>query len=879
MITVIKTKVPCNKRIGADGKMIDYQSAKAVLPTVKDVKSLKDVHELLIDLEDQPYRAILRGVPRDEVKGKWTTKKAHNYEFPPVHWLCLDYDQPAPEGCPDYVEDPEGAIHWMIEHHWHCLEGVAIAWQLGNSANYRPATEKMSFHLWVWLDEPVIKCRNWLLNNGFDETLTDRSRIHYTASPEGVTVPRRNGFIEGGALEGVEEEWREVEQGEGVEIEWLVCPDWRAQELIKELKDSVSDCDGKARHGIVRGWVLKACTEGFRGVDAHAVDALVSMGRDHEEACGEVSRLVDGAIAKIKSGEIKASEQAQVAQVFADDEDDGEVEDPQAQKREVCGPSLMESIGESEDPIDYLKNHKEKLKSLDEFQVMELEEILMDKGILVESKPKKGQITRGRLGKLVKAAGGGGSGSESGIVRPEIVKKYKGIWENTYCTEKNGAYSYFFYDEAGRALRLASKRDEIDSMCSYITANEKKAGALLFREEFYRDIHENRKIIEWVAQSKPFGKSEVYFERRGDGDVNAIIESSVLQHLELIKNRKEKVEVPEAFERFMDANYGRVWDVMKAALARRFLGNKRSTIWVHCQSNWGKSFFFDIGDFGMTLDNGYDKDAFKGNDPAEMARWIYIFVDEAHRFTKEMKLDTIPFRRLWGGLAKVTMPARILASANEIADLSDGADAQLLNRVVKVNVQGEPLEQALQAAGWTTQKARGWYEALLSRKMYQWLKDWGDSKDFTDAADSVYNHFCKTCQMGEIEDITKYIHDHFWDHFLWDHIYKVGREFRKKDTLSCWASEHIHIDNGSSTDPDRRRVYIKSPDAWRDKYVNGSFGAKKFAVAKAMPSINAMAEILNGVKCSRLPNQKSFKGVYFDISKLENVEEQFADEA
>lgn len=874
MLTVIQSQdKPLNKVIGG----ADYQNATFFKYKEVTLESLEDLSKLLTRLEDKPMRAVIRHKLKEGVEQP--ARRKGNIDMVPSRWLCLDYDNPAPEDCPDYTVMPEAALEYMMANHWQFLEGVGIHWTLGNSAGVKPQSEKLSFHLWVELEEPVLNPSQWLRSKGFDFSLAHTGQIHYTASPDNAPkLAARSGFIKGVKLTGVTET-AVMEKGDGVSLGHS-CPDYLRAELVEEAETvEVSE-----RHPWAAGWSLRALAAGMDTdeVTQVAMDAVIRLGYSEDRAQREISSLVESGAAKLQSGAISVDTTMSAELAFAEDDEEEEVADPQAQAVELCGPSLLEGVGDAESPIEYLKNHKEKLKNLDEFQVMELEEILMDKGILVESKPKAGQITRGRLGKLVKAAGGGGAGSESGIVSPEVVKKYKGIWENTYCTEKNGAYSYFFYDEDEKSLRLASKRDEIDSMCSYITANEKKAGALLFREEFYRDIHEKRCIDEFISNSKPFGDTQTVLEVKGTGKLNAVTEVSIVKHLEMVKRRYESVVVPPEYERFLDKEYSVVWDVVKASLARRFLGDKRSTVWIHCPSNWGKSFFFGGTPFGMTLTNKYSSEDFKGNDPADIAKFLFIFVDEADRFTKEMKLDTLSYRRLWGGHTDVVLPIRILASANPIGDLSDGVDKQLKNRVTKIKADTGELADSFKSLGWSTEMARKWYEAILSRRLHSWLTEWGDAGNFTDEAAKVFGAFTSKYGFVDSMDVEEALREDFWQHFIWDHVYKVGGEYRLKTRergyATGWAAEaHLYVDNGSDADKDRRRLYIKRVHSWLKTYIFRTFEDKGHAIFKAVPNVEMVAKVLGGKECQTLPNANKFKGVYFDLNKVEGLEEVFND--
>lgn len=867
---------PLCKVIGGEA----YQKASTFSMMSKEFSDLSGFSALLTKLEGYPKMAVTRHALKDGVEMPFERKG--NMEKVECPWLCLDYDDPQPEGCPEYSTHPEDAIAWMIEHKWPFLSGVGIHWQLGNSAGIVESSTKMSLHLWVLLDRPVLDCKEWLIEKGFDCTLMNTGQLHYTASPEvrdGAEAPkiaRRSGLIEGGVLSGVPETVKAV----GVAFKGTIeqtCPDYVRDELVAEA--NAMEIDGP-RHDWAMGWTLRAVTSGLSLDDVFnaASDTVMRAGYSQERADTEIWSMINSAKAKLESGELAVDTTLNPLLAFDTEVEDTKVADVAAQELELCGPTFIEELRESLEPLELIKSEQSKFLALDEFQMLELGDILKDAGVLVDSKPKKGQLTAAKLDKLRKSSP---SGVGSVTLDPAMVDEFKSKWENTYCTLDQKTYGYFFFSKADNTLRSAAKRDELDSMCQYLSADLPKNEQILFRERFYREIHEKRQISEWITKTKPFGESRTHFEQLGDGKLNAVVEASVIKGLEVLKNRSESVEVPVEFERFLDTNYAVVWDVLKGLLARRFLGNKRSTIWLHCSSNWGKSFFFGLGDFAMTMNNQYTSEDFKGNDPAELARYIYMFVDEADRFTKEMKLDAIPYRRLWGGMTRVTLPARVLASANPIKDLSDGVDKQLMNRLIKIRVEGVDLETAITVAGWSVDKAREWYEALVARRMHSWLMEWGETSDFTETASQVYRDFIAGHLDHNAEDIETMIRDDFWAHFIWEHVYKVGAEYRLKTHsggyMTAWAIDYLYVDNGSSTEPERRRLYIKRPGAWMKAYSSRSFGDKMHAVSKTMGTIDEVAKMLGGEKCDRLPNQMKFKGLYFDISAIEGLEEVFAE--
>jgi len=604
----------------------------------------------------------------------------------------------------------------------------------------------------------------------------------------------------------------------------------------------------------MRGWILKACTEGLQGIQEMATEQLVSMGRPYESAAPEVARLIEGAKVKIESGLIRASDAAQVRGIF-DAVDDDEIDiklsktESKEQEKALLGPSVFDLIQDGGSPIEVIKDKG--ICGFDDVQLAELEVLLDERGLFGG---KAGQLNRQGLRRLAKEQKKKGKG-----ISENLLEQYKEKWERTYCQEEGGGFKYYIMDDGGR-IRLAGKRDEIDTVCQFLSVEMQKPEALVFRERFYRVIHEERQIKEWVTVSKPFGESRMFFEERDDGFLNAVVETSFSAYLGMLCARVSNVMVPKNFVDLMDREYSEAFDIMKAALMRRFIGDKRSTVWLHCESNWGKSFLFDLPDLGLTIDNEYSGETFRGNDPAELGRKLFFFVDEADKFTKQMKKDSLPYRKLWGGQVTLKMPLRIIASANPIGDLSDHADQQLLNRVIKVRVKKRELKTVMNDAGFTTDEARALYEVLLVRRMKQWLEEGGS--DFVRYAGRVFEEFATSKQIEGVESNESHIRSMFWNHFLWDQIMLGGDDgkYQRKG-----RSEHIWIDNGSDTNPERRRLYIKKPDAWRKKFAEEYFGDRQHTVKKTLASVEATIEVLEANKCDCLPDGTRFKGFWVNL--------------
>lgn len=359
MITIIKADKDLCKRVDSEGKLLPYQNAFLYDVESQNVKNIEEFSALLTELEGRPRHGIIRDEPLDYSRGRRLKSRFNQVARP---WLLLDHDDPAPEGCPDYVQEPERALKWMIEHKWPFLKGVGIHWQLGNSAGIVPAKEKMSFHLWVMLDKPVCNASVWLGEHGFDVSMTSPVQIHYTASPLGVNIPKRSGLIHGGLLSGVTENPPPSRSGVKYQ-EGYKCTERDIAMMDMEWEALNGD---KGRHGAVSWWITRAVSVSYPDVHDRAVDKLVSWGRDPSVADSEVARIISWAKTGYADGSLEVDCSLRPDLAFPDDLDEEEsvVEDVEAQAEALGCGSLIKGLKTAEDKYDWLGENAKRATGL-----------------------------------------------------------------------------------------------------------------------------------------------------------------------------------------------------------------------------------------------------------------------------------------------------------------------------------------------------------------------------------------------------------------------------------------------------------------------------------------------------------------------------------
>jgi len=361
MLTIVEADRDLCKRV-QNGKLLSYQKAYLYKPELEEINNLEDLSGVLTSLEGEPRKAVLRATPKDMSKGRRTGDR---FDHKPQPWLCLDSDLPAPEGCPDYVEDPDRALDWMIENHWQFLKGVGVHWQLGNSAGVVPASAKMSWHLWVWLDEPVTKCSKWLSEHGFDRSMTNTVQIHYTASPIGVNIKQRSGFRVGAPLKGVKEDPPPTRSGVKF-AEGYVCSEEDELNMAAELASLEVGPSG--RNPAIMQWIIRAVTVAYPNTHEDATRWLVEKGRDYEVAESEVSRLIAWAQTGLESGALEPDIALRPDLGF-DDVEAPALEPEKAKEQELAlgCEDLAESLKNAGDRYEWLRVNAERVAKADAF--------------------------------------------------------------------------------------------------------------------------------------------------------------------------------------------------------------------------------------------------------------------------------------------------------------------------------------------------------------------------------------------------------------------------------------------------------------------------------------------------------------------------------
>lgn len=187
------------------------------------VATLRELGDLIEEVQSDPNACILRGEPTDAVRNASTETTFRRLLHPkkqadtgeeipatlielPRFWVCIDVDDFTLP--PELHHDREGAVRCAIER---CLPSsfhdADCFFQFSSSAGIKP--DRFKAHLWFWLSEPHSSAdlkkalASEITRGAVDARVFSAAQIHYISRPviEGAPdpCPERTGFLARGS--------------------------------------------------------------------------------------------------------------------------------------------------------------------------------------------------------------------------------------------------------------------------------------------------------------------------------------------------------------------------------------------------------------------------------------------------------------------------------------------------------------------------------------------------------------------------------------------------------------------------------------------------------------------------------------------------------
>ena len=153
------------------------------------IESLDSLAELLADIGENPYLAVIRGEPiREEPTSCRVKRNKQNFTPAVRSWCMLDIDDLP---CPDDVTDTEGFLATATASLPPEFHNVRFFYRFSSSMGIK---QGIRVHLWFWLSRPCsdTEMKAWLSNSPVDPSLFNAIQLHLTCSPkfeDGINDP------------------------------------------------------------------------------------------------------------------------------------------------------------------------------------------------------------------------------------------------------------------------------------------------------------------------------------------------------------------------------------------------------------------------------------------------------------------------------------------------------------------------------------------------------------------------------------------------------------------------------------------------------------------------------------------------------------------
>jgi hypothetical protein len=443
----------------------------------------------------------------------------------------------------------------------------------------------------------------------------------------------------------------------------------------------------------------------------------------------------------------------------------------------------------------------------------------------------------------------------------EFFDKFNSI----YSQESNDGKNQYIQIQGNESRLIPQK--EIDCMFSAMSkivdssndAKQHERNRLALIEE----LHSNRRIVDDRSHVVPFGESRFSIDLISKGKYELVHTSSFEETLKKFLRSLSHIERIPELDNLIETEYSEILDIFSASLARRFSGNKKSTVWVHAPSNFGKTFFFIIKTLVIKVNKSYTEMDFRGLDPLEFDDVLMVFIDEADKFTASMKDDILSYHRLYKGLTTAILPMRVMASANEISDLTNAVDDQIQNRVTKIKLPEKKIADKLREIGLTPDVAYDCYRKYLAEFLINKLNEWkihidnpvgfkkAVSREYQDFLDK-YNGNLEVTNFDEmvIEEVQDIINSLFYIKNDMDFDpQQINIEDKKTDNteLSDHNFRKFFIPSGE-------HIYLVGVSSFLDLFKRERLGSanKQFSFGKSYPNISVFAKIFSEYKNNRI---------------------------
>jgi hypothetical protein len=440
---------------------------------------------------------------------------------------------------------------------------------------------------------------------------------------------------------------------------------------------------------------------------------------------------------------------------------------------------------------------------------------------------KQNNLTEAKLDKIRKTA------MKVQVVEDNDIEQAREKMKRIMCLASTKGYNYMCVD--GKDLRPMPAQ-EMTPLVKLIAEENK-----LEESNIYERIHKYAEIEKIVTHIMPSGKTHYSMAKLDNGKYEAVCHVSIE---EMIQNQLKKVahiEVISEFKELIKEHYSYMFDIYEYALAIKFVFEKSNCIWLREHSDTGKTFFLgarESKDYIFVTHAEVKENDFVGDGPERWGKMLFFFIDEATKFSADMKNASLPYRMNYGGRVELDKPLQILSSDNEISDLTQGVDKQIDNRVINIHYQGKfNFRKWLDSSGLDASTAQYMWQKMIFTFILEKLKSWENSESLQKVANKSVVEFKKKYKTSNMKDIKDLAKDLVFQ-AISECINSEGQPVKAVTKNNRDFKDFLIKDTG-------RKYHIKSPKTFFSMVLEEYAPEKKKSFFKKYPNNEALASIFN----------------------------------
>jgi hypothetical protein len=360
----------------------------------------------------------------------------------------------------------------------------------------------------------------------------------------------------------------------------------------------------------------------------------------------------------------------------------------------------------------------------------------------------------------------------------------------------------------------------------------------LEESRIYESIHCKRVIDKITTHISLSGKTHYTMVKLESGKFESVCHIAIE---EMITNQMKQLagyKVDPKFEQMVREHYQYIFHIYEYALALKFAFDKTNCIWLREHSDTGKTFFLgarEAKDYIFITNETIRENDFVGDGPDKWGKMLFFFIDEAQKFSSDMKNACLPYRMNYGGRVELDMPLRILSSDNEITDLTNGVDKQINNRVINIHYKGKmKLRNWLDDNKLDATTAQIMWQKIIFEHILKLLTDWSKAENLQAAASEKIREFKVRYKTGDMVDLGDYAKEL---------VTSVILECSTKDGDLTMPITNDRRDFRDFFTKDEGKIFIKSPKAFFSLLFDEYAPEKKKAFFKRYPNNEAIAEL------------------------------------